>query len=118
MDGKVYLTSDQFVVKLLGEREEQLAKLEEKYDDLVAKHVKLQAQLKAFEELKSNFECKLTTNGNGYEINYNPTHGNYGQTIMYSWELDPANQDSKFQDLLDVLGLKLPKLEETEKEEK
>ena len=117
MAEKVYLTADQYVVKCLEEKDQEIAKLNEKYDELLARFVKLQAENRKFEQFKSNFECKITTSKNGYEINYNPTHGNYGQTVMYSWELDPEKQDSKFQDLLNALGLKLPKLEETEKEE-
>ena len=114
MAEKVYLTSDQLVVKLLGEREEEITKLNERYDELLKKFVTLQAELKIFEELKSRFECKLTTNKCGYEINYNPDHSDYGQTVLYCWELDPAKIETKFQDLLDILCLSLPQVESNE----
>lgn len=117
MAEKVYLTSDQLVVKLLGEREEEITKLNERYDELLKKFVTLQAELKIFEELKSRFECKLTTNKCGYEIDYNPEHNSYGQTVLYCWELDPAKIEPKFQNLLDILCLSLPQVESNKEKE-
>ena len=116
MAEKVYLTADQYVVKCLEDKEQEITELNEKYDDLLQRFVTLKAELKIFEELKARFECKVTTNKNGYEINYNPNHGDYGQTLMYSWELHPSKQSKEFQNLLDILCLTLPKLDE-EKED-
>ena len=39
MAEKVYLTSDQYVVKLLEEKEQEIVKLNEKYDDLLKRFV-------------------------------------------------------------------------------
>ena len=117
MAEKVYLTADQYVVKCLEEKDQQIAKQEEKYDDLLARFVKLQAKLKELDELKAMFECKVTINKNGFEINYNPEHNKYGHTIMYSWELEPEKQSDEFKSLLNILGLELPKLELEDKKE-
>ena len=55
---KVYLTSDQYVVKELEESKEEIVKLNAKYDELLAKYVKQQAEIKKLEEVKAKFELK------------------------------------------------------------
>ena len=51
MAEKVYLTSDQYVVKLLEEKEQEIVKLNEKYDDLLKRFVILQGENKKFDQL-------------------------------------------------------------------
>lgn len=106
MAEKVYLTSDQFVVKLLGEKEEQIAKLNEKYDDLLAKFVVLQAESKKFERLKKWFKLEETSTGNGYQIVVRDEDGHYLNTAAYCWNKEEPDQE--FKDLLDLLGLEFP----------
>ncbi len=96
---KVYLTSDQYVVKELEESKEQITKLNTKYDDLLAKYVKQQAEIKKLEEIKAKFELKRTTNDSGYGIYVDNV------AIFYQWD---GCHDDNFQKLLDFLGLELP----------
>lgn len=97
---KVYLTSDQYVVKQLEESKEQVAKLNAKYDDLLAKYVKQQAEIKKLEELKGMFELKRTSSDSGYGIYIGD------KAIDYQWD---GCKDTSFQKWLDLLGLELPK---------
>lgn len=97
---KVYLTSDQYVVKELEESKEQVTKLNAKYDDLLAKYVKQQAEIKKLEEIKEKFELKRTSSDTGYGIYVNNV------AIEYQWD---GCKDDNFQKWLDLLGLELPK---------
>ena len=105
---KQVLTADQYVVKLLGDREKELTKLQDKYDELLKRHVKLQVQLEQVATFKARFTCDLTISKTGYSINYH-IDNTTTTSLMYSWELDPNNQPKEFQELLDILGLELPK---------
>ena len=105
MAEKVYLTSDQYVVKLLEEKEQEIVKLNEKYDDLLKRFVILQGENKKFDQLKKWFTLEETTSGNGYQIAVRDSDGHYIGTVAYSW--DKENPDQKFLDLLDLLGLSL-----------
>lgn len=105
---KTILTADQYVVKLLGDKENELTKLQERYDELLKKFVKLQVELEKFASFKARFTCDLTVSTTGYSINYH-NDNNTPTSLMYSWELDPNNQSQEFQELLDLLGLELPK---------
>lgn len=104
------LHADQYIVKLLGERENEIAKLQNKYDELLKRFVVLQVELDKYTKLKEMFVCELTTTETGYSINYKD--GNLRTSIMYSWQLDPNDQPREFQELLDLLGLELPKIKE------
>ena len=106
MAEKVYLTADQYVVKCLEDKEKEIAKLNEKYDDLLAKFVKLQAENKKFERLKNWFKLEETSTGNGYQIVVRDGNGRYLNTAAYCWNKE--NPDQEFLDLLDLLGLEFP----------
>ena len=106
MAEKVYLTADQYVVKCLEEKDEEIAKLNERYDDLLAKFVKLQAENKKFEQLKQWFSLEETTTGNGYQLVVRDEDGHYKNTIAYCW--DKEQPDQKFLDLLELVGIKFP----------
>lgn len=97
---KVYLTSDQYVVKELEESKEQVTKLNAKYDDLLAKYFKQLAEIKKLEEIKEKFELKRTSSDTGYGI--------YVNNIAIEYQWDGCKNDD-FQKLLDLLGLELPK---------
>lgn len=105
MAEKVYLTADQYVVKCLEDKEQEIAKLNEKYDDLLKRFVTLQAENKKFEQLKKWFSLEETSTGNGYQIAVRDD-GHYKSTIAYCWNKEEPDQE--FLDLLDLLGLKLP----------
>ena len=106
MAEKVYLTSDQYVVKLLEEKEQEIVKLNEKYDDLLKRFVVLQGENKKFERLKNWFKLEETSTGNGYQIVVIDENNHYLNTVAYCW--DKENPDQKFLDLLDLLGLEFP----------
>ena len=106
MAEKVYLTSDQYVVKCLEDKEKEIAKLNEKYDDLFAKFVVLQAESKKFERLKKWFKLEETSTGNGYQIVVRDEDGHYLNTAAYCWNKEEPDQE--FKDLLDLLGLEFP----------
>lgn len=106
MAEKVYLTSDQYVVKLLEEKEQEIVKLNEKYDDLLKKFLNLKGKAEKLENLKEWFRVEETTSGNGYQIAVRDSDGHYIGTVAYSW--DKENPDQKFLDLLDLLGLEFP----------
>lgn len=105
MAEKVYLTADQYVVKCLEDKEQEIAKLNEKYDDLFKRFVILQGENKKFEELKKMFSLEETSTGNGYQITlyYN---GSYQGTIAYCWDKNDIPQE--FLELLEIFGLDLP----------
>ena len=107
---KQVLHADQYVVKLLGERENEIAKLQDKYDELLKRFVVLQVELDKFTKVKEMFVCEPTVTGNGYSINFKD--GNCRTSLKYSWQLDPSDQPRDFQELLDLLGLELPKVKE------
>lgn len=106
MAEKVYLTSDQYVVKLLGEREEEIAKLNEKYDDLLKRFVVLQVENKKFAQVKQWFSLEETSTGNGYQIVVRDEDGHYTSTLAYCWNKEEPDQ--KFLDLLELIGIKFP----------
>ena len=106
MAEKVYLNADQYVVKCLEEKDQQIAKLEEKYDDLLAKYVKLQVEDKKFEELKRLFSLEETSTGNGYQLVVRVEDGHYISTLAYCWNKEEPDQ--KFLDLLELVGIKFP----------
>lgn len=99
---KVYLTSDQYVVKQLEESKEEITKLNAKYDDLLAKYVKQQAEIKKLEELKARFTLKRNTTDTGYGIYLDSA------SIVFQWD-SSSEIDDDFQKWLDLLGLELPK---------
>lgn len=107
MEEKIYLTSDQYVVKLLGEREQEIAKLNEKYDDLLKRFVVLQVKEKKFEQVKQMFTLEETSSGDGYQIAVRDDDGRFQTSIAYCWNKKEPNQ--RFLELLDLLGLELPK---------
>ena len=102
----VYLTSDQLVVKMLGEREEEIKKLNEKYDDLLAKYVKLQDEDKKFAQVKQWFSLEETTTGNGYQLVVKDYSGRYSNTVAYCWNKEQPEQE--FLDLLELVGIEYP----------
>lgn len=106
MAEKVYLTADQYVVKCLEDKEQEIAKLNEKYDDLLARFVKLQAENKKFEELKKMFSLEETSTGNGYQLVVRDEDGHYTSTLAYCWRKEEPEQ--KFLDLLELVGIKFP----------
>ncbi len=106
MAEKVYLTADQYVVKCLEDKEQEIAKQNEKYDDLLARFVKLQAENKKFERLKKWFKLEETSTGNGYQIVVRDENDRYLNTAAYCWNKE--NPDQEFLDLLDLLGLEFP----------
>ena len=106
MAEKVYLTSDQYVVKLLEEKEQEIVKLNEKYDDLLKRFVILQGENKKFDQLKKWFKLEETSTGNGYQVTVRDEDGHYLNTAAYCWNKE--NPDQKFLDLLDLLGLEFP----------
>jgi len=103
MAEKVYLTADQYVVKCLEEKDQEIAKLNEKYDDLLKRFVTLQAENKKFEQLKKWFSLEETSTGNGYQLAVRDEDGHYTSTIAYCW--DKERPDQKFLDLLDLVGI-------------
>lgn len=105
MAEKVYLTADQYVVKCLEDKEQEIAKLNEKYDDLLKRFVTLQAENKKFEQLKKMFSLEETSTGNGYQIVVRDD-GNYKSTLAYCWNKEEPDQ--KFLDLLELIGIKFP----------
>lgn len=105
MAEKVYLTADQYVVKCLEEKEQEIVKLNEKYDDLLKKFLNLKGKAEKLENLKEWFRVEETSSGNGYQIAVRDSDGHYIGTVAYSW--DKENLDQKFLDLLDLLGLSL-----------
>ena len=106
MAEKVCLTADQYVVKCLEDKEKEIAKLNEKYDDLLARFVKLQAENKKFEELKKLFSLEETSTGNGYQLVVRDEDGHYTSTLAYCWNKEEPDQ--KFLDLLELVGIKFP----------
>ena len=106
MAEKVYLTADQYVVKCLEEKAQQIAKLEEKYDDLLAKYAKLQVENKKYEELKKLFSLEETSTGNGYQIVVRDEDGHYTSTLAYCWSKEEPEQE--FLDLLEIVGIEFP----------
>lgn len=107
MAEKVYLTSDQYVVKLLGEREEEIAKLNEKYDDLLKRFVVLQVENKKNEELKKTFSLEETALEGGYQLVFRYADGYCKNTLAYCWNKE--NPDKEFLDLLELVGIEFPK---------
>lgn len=61
---------------------------------------------KEIKTIRSLFECKETTGGNGYAIYCKQTDGTYCGAIAYCWDKNNVPQD--FLDWLKVLGLELP----------
>ena len=103
---EIYLTADQYVVKCLEEKEEEISKLNKKYDDLLKKFVTLQADSKKIDELKKLFKLEDTSSGNGYQIAVRDEDGDYLGSIAYCWNKENLSQH--FINLLDILGLELP----------
>ena len=106
MAEKVYLTADQYVVKCLEEKDQQIAKLEEKYDDLLAKYVKLQVEDKKFAQVKQWFSLEETSTGSGYQLVVKDYNGRYSNTVAYCWNKEKPEQE--FLDLLELVGIKFP----------
>ena len=106
MAEKVYLTSDQYVVKLLQQKEQELYDLNEKYNELLARFVKLQVENKKFEQVKQWFSLEETSTGNGYQIIVRDEDGNYTSTLAYCWNKEEPDQ--KFLDLFELIGIKFP----------
>ena len=106
MAEKVYLTADQYVVKCLEEKDQQIAKLEEKYDELLARFVKLQAENRKFAQVKQWFSLQETATGNGYQLVVRDEDGRFLNTIAYCWNKEEPEQ--KFLDLLELVGIEFP----------
>lgn len=94
------------MVKLLEEKEQEIVKLNEKYDDLLKRFVILQGENKKFDQLKKWFNLEETTSGNGYQIVVRDEDNRYVSSVAYCWNKE--NPDQKFLDLLDLLGLEFP----------
>lgn len=107
MAEKVYLTADQYVVKCLEDKEQEIAKLNEKYDDLLKRFVVLQVENKKFEELKKWFSLEETSTGNGYQLVFRYADGYCKDTLAYCWNKE--NPDKEFLDLLELVGIEFPK---------
>lgn len=103
---EIYLTADQYVVKCLEEKEEEISKLNKKYDDLLKRFVTLQTENKKFDELKKLFSLENTTTDNGYQIAVRDEEGRYTGTIAYCWNKEEPDQ--KFLDLLELVGIEFP----------
>ena len=106
MAEKVYLTSDQYVVKLLSEKEEEIAKLNEKYDDLLKRFVTLQVENKKYEELKKWFSLEETSTRDGYQLVIGDVDSYCKDTIAYCWNKEKPEQE--FLDLLELVGIEFP----------
>lgn len=106
MAEKLYLTADQFVVKCLEDSEQEIARLNDKYDELLKKYVSLQNDIKRYEQLKQMFELQETLSQNGYQIVIKDAQG---LNLMVSYCFDKENPEPEFLDLLDLLGMELPK---------
>lgn len=106
MAEKLYLTADQFVVKCLEDSEQEIARLNDKYDELLKKYVSLQNDIKRYEQLKQKFELEETLSQNGYQIVIKDAQG---LNLMLAYCFDKENPEPEFLDLLDLLGMELPK---------
>lgn len=106
MAEKVYLTADQYVVKCLEDKEQEIAKLNEKYDDLFARYVKLQVEDKKFAQVKQWFSLEETSTGSGYQLVVRGEDGHYTSAIAYCWNKEEPEQ--KFLDLLELVGINFP----------
>ena len=106
MAEKVYLTSDQYVVKLLQQKEQELYDLNERYNDLLARFVKLQVENKKFEQVKQWFSLEETSTGSGYQLVVKDYNGRYSNTVAYCWNKEQPEQE--FLDLLELVGIKFP----------
>lgn len=109
------MRADEYVVnELLGEKAKN-SHLEETNIYLREDNRELEKNLK---KIRTLFECKETTGGNGYAIYCKQTDGTYGGAVAYCWDKENPNQE--FLDWLKVLGLELPvdepKTEELEKD--
>lgn len=107
MEEKVYLTSDQYVVKLLGDKEKEIAKLNEKYDELLKRFVVLQAKNDKLQKIQKCFHIEKTLGGKGYQIVFRKTDNTY--VGLYAMCFDGKSPDQEFLDALDLFGLQLPK---------
>ena len=107
MAEKVYLTSDQYVVKLLQQKEQELYDLNEKYNELLARFVKLQVENKKFEQVKQWFSLEETKLGSGYQLLVRDDDGEFRNTVAYCWNKKEPKKE--FLELLELLGLSLPK---------
>ena len=106
MAEKVYLTSDQYVVKLLQQKEQELDDLNERYNNLIKKFIDSQSAIRKYEEVKSMFALEETSSGNGYQVVVKERDGNCSYSIAYCWNKEKPNQE--FLDLLELLGIKFP----------
>lgn len=113
MPEKVYLTSDQYVVAKLQEKEIEIEKLNSKIDEVIEKCLIAQAQVKETKDFKKNFECNLSVDKTYFKIEFAPKHDGWGTTLLLSNSTDPNNLGADFKSLLDFLELKLPELPET-----
>lgn len=119
MGEKVYLTSDQYVVKELEEKKKEIERLNGKIDELIKELLVAQAKVKENREFKKNFKCNLSVDKTFYKIEYVPKHDSWGTTIIYSNSTDKNNLGDSFKELLDFFELELPELpnEETKEEQ-
>ena len=105
------MRADEYVVNELLNEKSKNAHLEETNIYLRQDNRELEKNLK---KVRTLFECKETTGGNGYQIVVHETDGTYAGTIIYCW--DKNNVPQEFLDWLKVLGLELP-VEEPKVEE-
>ncbi len=106
MAEKVYLTADQYVVKCLEEKEQEIAKLNEKYDDLLKRLVTLQVENQKYVALKRLFSLEETSSGNGYQIVVIDDEYDSKYPVAFCWNKE--NPDQKFLDLLELIGIEFP----------
>ena len=109
------MRADEYVVNELLSEKAKNSHLEETNIYLRSDNRELEKNLK---KIRTLFECKETTGGNGYAIYCKETDGTYGGTIIYCWDKEKPTQE--FLDWLKVLGLELPvkepNVEELEKD--
>ena len=97
------MRADEYVVNKLQIAERELAELKAQNIFLMQDCRELEKEIKT---IRSLFECKETTGGNGYAIYCKEIDGTYGGTVAYCW--DKNNVSQEFLDWLKVLGLELP----------
>ena len=97
------MRADEYVVEKLQIAERELAELKARNIFLMQDNRELEKEIKT---IRSLFECKETTAGNGYQIVVHETDGGYGGTIIFCWNKE--NPTKEFLDWLKVLGLELP----------
>ena len=107
---KTYLTSDQYVVMLLEQKEQEIERLNKKIDEVIEKCLIAQAKVKECKDFKKNFECNFSVDKTYYKIEFCPKHDGWGTTLLLSNSTDKNNLGDAFKSLLEFLDLELPTL--------